>query len=95
LGNFREKLAFFSKTNVVIIWLSFALKNANFLHKIFGENIYKMHNIGPWIGTHYLLRPEFGEMATSIRSWHLPTPTELLGQRKLASWTSLNGLPTG
>jgi hypothetical protein len=40
---FGEKLAFFSKTNVMIIFLKklalFSVKNANFFAEFFGENI--------------------------------------------------------
>jgi hypothetical protein len=47
----EKKLAFFLKTNVMInLFLNLALfwvKNANFFAKIFGENIFKNHNIGP------------------------------------------------
>jgi hypothetical protein len=49
----RNKLAFFSKTNVMIIFLKkilalFSVKNANYFAEIFCENIFKNHNIGPW-----------------------------------------------
>jgi hypothetical protein len=47
-----KKLAFFSKPNVMIKFLHylalFWVKNANYFAKIFGENIFKNHNIGPW-----------------------------------------------
>jgi hypothetical protein len=46
-----KKLAFFSKTNIMIKILHnlalFWVENANFFAKIFGENL-KNHNIGPW-----------------------------------------------
>jgi hypothetical protein len=46
-----KKLAFFSKTNVMIkilhILALFWVKNANFFAEFFGENILKNHNIGP------------------------------------------------
>jgi hypothetical protein len=54
-----KKLAFFSKTNVMIKFLhNLALiwvKNANIFAKYFGENIFKNHNIGPWTPSHYFL----------------------------------------
>jgi hypothetical protein len=47
-----KKLAFFSKTNVMMKILHnsalFWVKNANFFADFFGENIEKNHNIGPW-----------------------------------------------
>jgi hypothetical protein len=47
-----KKLAFFSKTNVMIKVLHnlalFRVKNANFFAEFFGENILKNHNIGLW-----------------------------------------------
>jgi hypothetical protein len=54
-GDFRQfsakKLAFFSKTNVMIKFLHilalFWVKNANFFTEFIGENIFKNHNIGP------------------------------------------------
>jgi hypothetical protein len=49
-----KKLAFFSKTNVMIkilyILALFWVKNAEFFAEFFGENILKNHNIGPWSG---------------------------------------------
>jgi hypothetical protein len=42
-----KKLAFFSKTNVIINFFKFSFvssKKANFL----GENILQNHNLGPW-----------------------------------------------
>jgi hypothetical protein len=43
LPNFGEKMAFFSKTNVMIKFLHnlalFGVKNANFIAEFFGENI--------------------------------------------------------
>jgi hypothetical protein len=50
----EKKLAFFSKTNVVIKILHnlalFEVKNANFFAEFFGEKIFKNHNIGPFNG---------------------------------------------
>jgi hypothetical protein len=45
-------MAFFSKTNVMIIFLQkiavVSAKNAKYIGEFFGENIFKNHNIGPW-----------------------------------------------
>jgi hypothetical protein len=50
---FCEKLAFFSKTNVMINFFSYNLtllwvKNANFFAIFFRRKYFKNHNIGPW-----------------------------------------------
>jgi hypothetical protein len=56
-GVFRQfsakKLAFFSKTNVMITFfipnLALFVKNAKFFAHFFGENILFNHNIDPWM----------------------------------------------
>jgi hypothetical protein len=48
-----KKLAFFSKTNVILKILYnlglFRVKNANSFAEIFGEKYLKNYNIGPWL----------------------------------------------
>jgi hypothetical protein len=48
---FGEKLAFFSKTNVLMKFLDnlalFRVKNAIFFAEFFGKNIFKNRNNGP------------------------------------------------
>jgi hypothetical protein len=66
----KNKLAFFSKTNVMIKILHylalFRVKNANFFAKIFGENIYK-------IGPRSRCKPvsEFGLSRRQVSCWQM------------------------
>jgi hypothetical protein len=52
LSIFGEKMTFLSKTNVMITFLQKLAvvwaKNANIFAKVWGENIFKNHTIGPW-----------------------------------------------
>jgi hypothetical protein len=57
---FGEKIAFFSKNNVTIIFFQklavVSAKNANILDKFFLRKYLKNHNIGPWVICRFEMR---------------------------------------
>jgi hypothetical protein len=84
---FGEKMAFFSKTNVMIKFLHnialFWVKKRQFFRNFFRRKYFKYHNIGPWSQSWQMLICEYGFATQLFGKYYL----SLIGQHSKQIWT--------